>query len=161
MSNNLSDFTYGHYILTAIKKGDELKTREKDYLAAGAVNWASQISFDPQMVMVAVENQSDLNETIDYSEKFSLQVLGHSAENLIERFSQKSKISGNQINEVPFNEVNEFIHLEKMMSYIDCEVLESQKMGDHTLYFGKVVNQEKAKDEELLCTKETAIEYTS
>lgn len=46
-------FMFGYYILIALKKADNLKTRDKYYIAAGTVYWASQISFTPKIFSVA------------------------------------------------------------------------------------------------------------
>ena len=34
------------------------------FYAAGIVSWVSQCSFEPPMVIVAIKNDSDLNETV-------------------------------------------------------------------------------------------------
>jgi len=158
MKEALKNLTYGHYILTSLKSGDELKTREKDYLASGIVNWVSQISFDPPMVMIAVAQLSDLNETIDYSGKFSLHLLKEGQNELIKPFSSKSSFEDGSVNNLKFVKESGFLHLESLESRIDCEVEKGFNAGDHTLYLAKVVNQTKAEIQPL-CTKETAIRY--
>src|SRR4028119_914831 len=93
ISEALRKITYGYYILTTRKSAEELSTRDEDYIAAGTVCWVTQVSFEPHMVMVAVEKTSDLNETIQKSRSFALNVLGRKNKDLIQKFSQKTKVA--------------------------------------------------------------------
>jgi flavin reductase (DIM6/NTAB) family NADH-FMN oxidoreductase RutF len=160
MKDSIKHLTYGHYIISSLKSADELKTRDRDYLAAGAVNWVSQISFDPAMLMVAIEQLSDLNETMDYSGKFSLHLLNQGQEDLLEPFSSKSNFEDGKVNGLAFQKENGFLHLDKLDARIDCEVEKSFNAGDHTIYIAKVVGQTNV-DLDALCTKETAIQYSN
>lgn len=153
-------FTYGYYILTALKKADNLKTRDKDYIAAGTVNWASQISFTPKMFSVAVAQQSDLNETIDYSGHFTLHVISTYHKDYIKTFAEKSTIEDGKINGVPFKTKNGEAILEDTLGHLTCKVTKSQSVGDHTLYFGEVIDEVIDKDKEALCTAHLPIEYS-
>ncbi len=160
MDNLAHKFTYGYYILTALKKGDKLKTREKDYIAAGTVNWVSQVSFSPKIFSVAVAQQSDLNETIDYSEHFTLHVLSDDNKSHIKTFAEKSSIEDGLINGVPFKKKNGEAVIENTIGHATCKVIKSQNIGDHTIYFGEVINGVVEKDKEPICTAHIPIEYT-
>lgn len=160
MSKLLQKLTYGHYILTALKEGDDLKTRDSDYIAAGTVNWASQVSFEPEMLAVAVGKMSDLNETIDYSGKFTLHLLQKSQKDLVEKFGSKTEVEGDRVNGVPFTKENGELILENTIGYITCKVTETVNVGDHTIHFGEVVKQRMQNDAEPLCTMELKTQYT-
>ncbi|MDP7346375.1 MAG: flavin reductase, partial [Anaerolineales bacterium] len=54
----LRKITYGLYVLTA-SAGDEL--------AAGTVNWLSQASFTPPLVMIGVKTDSGVHALIERS----------------------------------------------------------------------------------------------
>ncbi len=153
-------FTYGYYILTALKKADNLKTRDKDYIAAGTVNWVSQISFSPKIFSVAVAQQSDLNETIDYSERFTLHVLSTEHQDYIKTFAEKSTIEEGKINGVPFNKKNGEAIIENTIGHVTCKVLKSENIGDHTIYFGEVIDEVLENDKEPICTAHIPIEYS-
>lgn len=160
MSKLLEKFTYGYYVLTALKKAENLETREKDYIAAGTVNWVSQASFSPQVISVAVGQKSDLNETIDYSEHFTLHLLSEDHKEYVRKFGVKSTIEDGKINAVPFQKQNGEAIIADTLGYITCKVVESLNVGDHTVYFGEVVNEEVHKDKEALCTMQLPTEYT-
>lgn len=160
MNNTLNRMVYGHYILTALKEADDLKTREKDYIAAGTVNWATQVSFEPPMVAVAVGQQSDLNETIDYSERFTLHLLGDEHKDMIMAFGSGSEVKGNKINGVPFSKKDGDLILDDSAGYITCKVVKSENVGDHTIYFGEVVRHETTGKGKTLGTDKVPLQYS-
>ncbi|MCA1762645.1 MAG: flavin reductase family protein [Cryomorphaceae bacterium] len=159
MNKLLQKLTYGHYILTALKEGEDLKTRDNDYIAAGTVNWASQVSFEPEMLAVAVGQMSDLNETIDYSGHFTLHILGKDHKEMVEKFGSKSKVEANTINGVPFTKEKGEVVLENTLGYVTCKVTETVNVGDHTVHFGEVVRQNLQRDSEPICTMELTSQY--
>jgi len=158
--NTLQKLTYGHYIVTALKKADELKTRNEDYIAAASINWASQISFEPEMVMISVSQSSDLNETIDYSGSFTLHLLSTDQKGLVEKFASENKVEGDKINGISFRKENDELLLDKALGYVSCKVEKSENMGDHTLYFGKVISKNLNENVEPLCTNNLKSQYS-
>ncbi|MEM0994616.1 MAG: flavin reductase family protein [Bacteroidota bacterium] len=156
----LEKMTYGHYIVTAIKSGDELKTREKDYIAAGTVNWVSQVSFEPAMFAIAIGLKSDLNETIDYSEHFTIHILSDEEQDWVEKFGANSTIKDGKINGISFQKQDNALILPNSIGYFTCKVEKSMNNGDHTLHIGKVVDQ-KLHEAAMrpLCTNQLKIKY--
>lgn len=162
MSNILKKMTYGYYVLTALKDGDELKTRDEDYIVAGTVNWASQVSFNPPTIAVAVGQKSDLNETIDYSGHFTLHLLGENHKEMVKKFAKDSEVKDGKINGVPFKKKEGEVILENTLGYAICKIDKSKSVniGDHTVHFGEVVTQKTISNNEALCTMMLDIEYT-
>ena len=160
MSKLTSKFTYGYYILTALKKGENLETRDQDYIAAGTVNWVSQASFSPEIISVSVGQKSDLNETIDYSGYFTIHLLSEDHKEYVEKFGSKSSIEDGKINGVAFSKQNDQAIIEDTLGYLTCKVVENQQVGDHNVYFGEVINEEIHEDKEALSTSELKTQYT-
>ncbi|MEM9888397.1 MAG: flavin reductase family protein [Bacteroidota bacterium] len=158
----LQQLTYGYYVLTALKSGDELKTRDKDYIAAGTINWLTQVSFEPPMVAVAVALDADLNETIDYSEHFTVHILAEPQADWIKKFAKDSIIENGTINGVPFKKEQEELILEGTVGYFTCKIDKNKSLtiGDHTMHFGEVIRTH-LNDSQLrpICTKEEQIIY--
>jgi len=141
--NILEKFTYGFYIATTRAPSDELDTRDKDYVAAGTVSWVMQSSFEPPMVTVAIQKDSDLNETIGKAYRFAINVLGKEDREMIDVFAKESTIKDQKINGFPFlnGMKTDSPILEDCLGYIECEVSDIIKTdGDHVLFIGKVVN---------------------
>lgn len=161
MQSILNKLTYGYYIVTALKPGNELKTRKKDYLAAGTVNWLSQLSFEPPMVGVAIGQQSHLNETIDYSKHFTVHLLGPDQKEWIKRFAGDSTVENGKINGIPFEKRDHALVLKDTIGFLTCRLEKSTNIGDHTLHIGQVITSELFDEHTLpLCTKDQASTYT-
>jgi flavin reductase (DIM6/NTAB) family NADH-FMN oxidoreductase RutF len=136
----LRKFTYGFYILTTRKKAEELTQRSEDYIAAGTVSWVSQVSFTPPLVMVAVQKQSDLNETISKSRVFALNFISSANQQLIQAFGGKTTVSDNALNGFTFEDgVTGSPLLTACPLAIECHLMDSvHTQGDHVLFIGRV-----------------------
>jgi flavin reductase (DIM6/NTAB) family NADH-FMN oxidoreductase RutF len=136
----LRRFTYGFYILTTRKKASEMTHRSEDYIAAGTVSWVSQVSFTPPLVMVAVQKQSYLNETISKSRVFALNFIGSANQPLIQGFGGKTAVSENALNGFTIEDgVTGSPLITACPLAIECQltdVLNTQ--GDHVLFIGRV-----------------------
>lgn len=141
-SQALQKITYGFYILTTRKKAEELTTRSEDYIAAGTVCWVSQVSFNPPMVMVAVQKSSDLNETIQKSQVFAINYIGTANQALINTFGHKSDISENRLNGYTFEDgITGSPLITACPVAIECKLSESLTLqGDHMIFVGEVVS---------------------
>ncbi len=122
----LEKITYGFYIVTTRVRREELSTREKDYIAAGTVSWLMQSSFEPPMLTVAIQKDSDLNETMGRSGVFAVNILGKDDQSMVDDFSSDSEINTQQINGYTFlkGEETGCAILERGSSFIDCKVEE-------------------------------------
>ncbi len=140
LSQALKKITYGFYILTSKKSGNELSTRQDDYIAAGLVNWVSQGSFDPPLVTVAVQRQSNLHETIEKSRVFAINIIGKNEREMLSSFAKKSHIEGDTINGYSFHEGETGSPIiDEVPAYFECKLVEEVKIGDHTIFVGQVV----------------------
>ena len=141
LTQTLKKITYGFYVLTTKADADDIQSRDKDYYAAGLVSWVSQCSFDPPMVMVAVQKQSDLNETIHKSKVFAINILGKADKPMISPFSKDTKVEESRLNGYKFTEGETGSPLlNDVPAFIECElqkVVDSE--ADHVIFIGKVV----------------------
>lgn len=138
----LRKITYGYYLLTTRKDGAELATREADWISAGTVSWVMQSSFEPPLVTVAIQKDSNLNETIGRSRAFALAILGKQDRELIDTFAGESNIAGNKINAIPFQEGQETGApiLDAGIAWLECRLEDTLATpGDHVLFVGRVV----------------------
>ncbi|WP_017730573.1 flavin reductase family protein [Nafulsella turpanensis] len=142
LTQTLKKISYGFYVLTTKANANDIQERDKDYFAAGLVSWVSQCSFDPPMVLVAVQKQSDLNETIRRSKVFALNILGKADKPMISPFSKDTKVEEGRLNGYKYTEGETGCPLlNDVPAFIEChveEVVESE--ADHVLFIGKVVN---------------------
>ena len=135
------------YILTAAKPAREMQTRSHPYLAAGTVQWVSQLAFEPLLIGVSVGIYSHLNETIDHNGSFTLHLLEDkpSHREAVHLFSRDSKIEENTINGWPYTLKDRALIFEDL-AYYHCQLLESYRLGDHTLHVGAVSEFQEPKE---------------
>ena len=151
----LEKMTYGFYILAARKDGAELKTREKDWVSAGTVSWAMQTSFDPLQITVALQKNSDLHETVERAQAFTLAILGKGDEELVEKFAKHSKVdySDEKVNGVCYteSEIGAPI-LDCGVANLECKVVDALTTnGDHILFVADIVSIANRNDNQPLC----------
>ena len=83
----LSHFTYGLYAVTVKREGDEHGI---------TANWVSQASFDPPMVVVAVESRSKIIELIRDAHHFAINVFHEGQRDLAEKLGRGQRhVGGN------------------------------------------------------------------
>ncbi|EMR03504.1 flavin reductase family protein [Cesiribacter andamanensis] len=140
-----------------------MPSRQDDYYAAGLVSWVTQCSFDPPMVLVAVQASSDLNETIAKSRVFALNILGKADLPMVSPFAKESVIEPGRINGYAFEEgpktgVPVF---RSVPAFLECRVKEViHSEADHVLILGEVVHAEDINPEaEPLVEWETIYHY--
>ena len=144
LNEALQQLSYGFYILATRADGDELKTRDKDWVSAGTVSWATQSSFDPVLITVAIQKDSDLNETIQKSQVFSLTVIGKEEKSLIEKFAKQTEVdySDNKVNGISYKEGSTGAPLlDCGVATLECTLEDAlTTSGDHLLFVGRVKN---------------------
>ena len=160
----LKNMTYGFYIVATRKDGSELTTRSEDWLSAATVSWAIQSSFDPAMITIAIQKDSNLNETIGRSGAFSLTVLGKRDENLVKKFAKDTEVdySDNKVNGISYTEGKTGAPiLDCGLATIECKLVETlTPTGDHILFVGEVHNGLKnERNDNPLTEADTRFEY--
>lgn len=159
----LKQLTYGFYLLATRADGDNLKTRDQDWVSAGTVSWATQSSFEPPLITVAIQKDSDLNETIQKSQAFSLTILGRSEEDLIERFAAQTEVdySDNAVNGISYREGKTGAPLlDCGAATLECTLVDAlTTSGDHLLFVGKVENAVVNNDDEPITERDTRKAY--
>ncbi len=81
--------TYGLFVATA---------QDDSGPAAGAINWISQSSFTPPLIMVAFKADSALLRAVTASRKFIVHVVGKDQKDLASAFFRGAELSGDKLN---------------------------------------------------------------
>lgn len=147
----LSKIPYGLYIVG---------TKAKEGLAAIIANWVGQVSFDPPLVSISIEHDSDMKSYIEESKYFSVNMLTAGSTHLARAFLKKSRpvatnVNGQEItlakNGSPF--------LKDAIASLECKVVNSVRVGDHVMFVGEVIDGRWHSDEQILTLKETGWKY--
>jgi len=125
-------FTYGLYALTVKREGDEHGV---------TANWVSQASFDPPMVVVAVESTSKMIEMIRDARHFAISVFHEGQRELADKLGRGSagaspRLKGIKTKPGPISGVPV---LAEALGWVECRVVATLPSGDHTLVLGEVV----------------------
>lgn len=151
----LEKMSYGYYLVASRKDGAELVSQNEDWISAATVSWAMQSSFNPPLITIAVRKDSNLNETIQRAQSFSLTILGQGEKALIKDFADASEISSAKINGVKFEtgKATGAPILKTGIASLECQLEDAlTPPGDHMLFVGRIVDAEYFNDETPLTT---------
>lgn len=123
---------YGLYILTA-------ETESGD-IAAATVNWVTQTSFAPPMVVVGVKSDSGAHAVIKEAGAFALNILGKDQQAAAYTFFKPAEREGNTISGEAFHSgLTGAPILDSVPAYIECKLVDTVEKGDHSIFIGEVV----------------------
>lgn len=128
----LRTFTYGLYVISAAH-GEEM--------AAGTVNWVSQASFTPPLVMVGVKRDSHVHALIERSGRFALQTLAAEQKSIAQDFFKPSRVEGDHINGHAYEKGPQTGAplLVELPAWLEAKVENGVWRGDHTVYVAEVI----------------------
>jgi flavin reductase (DIM6/NTAB) family NADH-FMN oxidoreductase RutF len=142
---------YGLYVMTVGHGKD---------LAAGTVNWVSQCSFKPPLVMVGVKAESNLHALLEKSRHFAINVLGSDQKSIANDFFAPTQVAEGRLNGQPYAEGSTGSPLlTETPASFECKVIEILKRGDHSVVIGEVVNAEVRRSAEPLFMRSTGWFY--
>jgi flavin reductase (DIM6/NTAB) family NADH-FMN oxidoreductase RutF len=131
---------YGLYVLTA-KDGDEV--------AAATVNWVTQASFAPPLVVVGVKADSHAHALIKKSKAFALNVLGKGQQKAAFALFKPAELAGGKISGESFRAgATGSPLLDSTPAFVDCKLVHAYESGDHSVFVGEVVDAGVAKEPE-------------
>src|SRR5438876_266166 len=124
----LSHFTYGLYAVTVKREGDEHGI---------TANWISQASFDPPMVVVAVESRSKIIELIRDAHHFAINVFHEGQRDLAEKLGRagagaSQKLKGIKTKPAPASGAPV---LADALGWVECRVVATLPSGAHPFGF--------------------------
>ena len=143
--------TYGLYVATS---------RDTNGYAGGTINWLSQSSFSPPLVMAGIQRDSSLHQAIAASRVFAVHILGRGQRDLAMSFFKGAAATGNTINGFRFEPgLTGAPVLLDPPAWFECRVLDEVRRGDHTIFVGEVVAAGVRREEEPLTLRETGFAY--
>jgi flavin reductase (DIM6/NTAB) family NADH-FMN oxidoreductase RutF len=135
----LRTFTYGLYVLGTQHGGD---------VDLATVNWVSQVSFDPPLVTVSVENDSRSIELLRASDFFALSVLADDQREEAAALGKRWKLRPEKVDAAAHRPgVTGCPVLRDAISAIECRVNASLPAGDSTIFVGEVVAAQYVREE--------------
>ena len=131
--NALRMIPYGLYVLTGATQDGRI--------AAATVNWVTQTSFEPPLVVVGVKADSGAHSVIGDAGAFALNVLGRSQGAIAYTFFKPAKREGDMLSGQPIRAGTTGAPLiDACPAYLECRLVDRLENGDHSIFVGEVVD---------------------
>ena len=143
---------YGLFVMT-VKDGDKM--------TGAAVNWLTQASFAPPLVVLGAKADNPSTEMIANSGMFLINVLESGQVPLASAFFKHVEPEGNKLGGAEFTpSPNGLPVLTDGIAWFECQLRETVALGDHTIFVGEVIEAGVSKaDGEPLTLAETGFKY--
>src|SRR5262245_17097853 len=123
---------YGLYVLTSQSQDGQV--------TAATVNWVTQVSFQPPLVVVGVKADSHSHGMIKETRAFTLNVLGKGQQALAFTFFKPAERTGDLISGERFSSGKSGSPiLANAAAFIDCTLVDTIERGDHSVFVGEVI----------------------
>jgi len=127
-------FTYGLHVVTVRDEEDE---------NAFTANWLTQVSFDPPMIGISVENDSHSIGLIRRTGIFTVNVMASGQRELAGLLGKRWEKMPDKLAQVAHRPgPNGCAVLDDALAFLECEVAASIPAGDSTFFVARVVGAE-------------------
>lgn len=116
-----------------------------------SVAWMSQVSWDPPLVMVAIGKVNYTHDFIKESKVFAISILSQNMKDMAKLFGLKSGRDINKFQDITYEfKKSGSPIISDCLAYLDCKVLKSFDVGDHTIFVGEILDTDIKDDKEPL-----------
>ena len=144
-------FTYGLYAIT---------TGSEQHWNAFTANWLSQVSFDPPLVALSVENTSTSLPIIRQSGRFAVNVYTAEQRELAGRLGKPYARSPQKLEDLQVGKGESGCPvLLEAAAWVECAVEGEMRAGDSTLVLGRVVGARVLRHEEPLTMRAAGFKH--
>jgi flavin reductase (DIM6/NTAB) family NADH-FMN oxidoreductase RutF len=144
-------FTYGLHVVTVRDGADE---------NGFTANWITQVSFEPPMLALSVENRSHSIEIIRRTQRFTVNVLASGQRDLAGALGKRWEAAPNKLASVAHRRgPNGCAVLDDALAHLECEVDGSIAAGDSTLFVARIVEAGVERDGEPLTMTEAGFRH--
>src|SRR5947199_3234109 len=125
-------FTYGMYVVT---------TASDEEVGAFTADWVTQVSFEPRMLAISVEQGAFSLGVLRKGGVFAVNVLESGQRELAGRFGRSTAKVGGKLESYPYPRGSTGSPLlAESLGAIECRVVHEHLTGDHVLFVGEVVD---------------------
>jgi flavin reductase (DIM6/NTAB) family NADH-FMN oxidoreductase RutF len=145
-------FTYGLYAVTA---------RHGDTVSAMTANWLAQSSFEPPMLMLAVEADSHSRKVIEASGAFAVSVYESGQRELAGQLGRTWAKHPEKLDSIAWRPgpATGSPLLEITLGWVECKIVGSLPSGDHVVFVAEVVDVGVNREGAPLTLKEAGFKY--
>ena len=125
--------TNGVYVIT---------TRLNERINGMAAAWVTRVCEDPVLISVAICEKNYTYDLLKESRVFVVNILREGQREVAVHFGKQSGRDINKFTSISFQKGKTGAPvLEDCLGYLECEVIFSKKLGDHTIFVGKVIKE--------------------
>lgn len=138
-----------------------LGSRSGDEWNGMTVSWVTQVSMEPVLIAVSVDQSAVTHRLIEESGVFTVNLWDKTDTRPFVKFSKPAVKEGMTLNERPIRQGQTGAPIfEEAVAYMECEVRHAHDVGTHTLFLGEVVAAEVRDDEaEIASMADTRMKY--
>ncbi len=142
---------YGLFVLGAANGGNQ---------TAATINWVTQASFNPPLVVVGLKRDSSSHAMVKESKVFTLSILATGQKAIAGAFFRHVEPKDGKFGDYAFEAGrNGAPIISDAPAAVECEVVGFHEVGDHSVVIGKVTEAHVKHDSEPLTMKETGWQY--
>jgi flavin reductase (DIM6/NTAB) family NADH-FMN oxidoreductase RutF len=107
---------------------------------AMTASWITQLSMEPVLIGVGVDNKAVTHRLITEGAAFTINLWSSEDTKVFVKFSKPATYQDGRLNERPVSEaVTGAPYFDEAIAWMDCALRHSHDYGTHTLYVGEVV----------------------
>jgi flavin reductase (DIM6/NTAB) family NADH-FMN oxidoreductase RutF len=111
------------------------------------VSWLTQVSFEPPMLLFAIDKKHYSTELVEDVPSFVVNLLREDQANVAGHFARASTTKKRKIDEFPTRQTNNGVPiLSDALAYYECDVVARHEAGDHYLVVGQITAAAIVKD---------------
>ena len=123
-------------------------SRSGDERNAMTTSWITQLSMDPVLIGVGVDNSAVTHRLISDGGAFTVNLWNADDTRVFVKFSKPAKDDGTTLNGRPVRSATTGAPIfDEALAWLDCKVSSSHDFGTHTLFVGEVVDADINDDE--------------
>jgi flavin reductase (DIM6/NTAB) family NADH-FMN oxidoreductase RutF len=124
------------------------------------VNWVTQASFNPPLVVVGIKKDSGSHALVKDSKAFALSMLGSGQKGIAGAFFRHVEPKDGKFGDYAYETgKNGAPIVSDAPGAVECEVVGFYELGDHSIVVGKVTEAHLKRDADPLTMKETGWNY--
>lgn len=126
-------FDYGLFVVTCADHGNP---------RAATVSWATQVSFEPKQVAIALRKRTRICDAVQTERRFGLHVVGENQPEFARAFFKAQPTGETELAGYRYRMLTSGVPvLHAATAWLECEVVEQAgQMGDHVVFIATVVD---------------------
>jgi flavin reductase (DIM6/NTAB) family NADH-FMN oxidoreductase RutF len=142
---------YGLFVLGAAHGGTA---------TAATVNWVTQASFNPPLVVVGIKKDSGSHAMVKDSKKFTISFLETGQKKIATSYFKHVEPQNGKFGEFAFESgKNGCPIISDAPAAVECEVVGFYELGDHSTVVGKVTEGHLKREAKIMMLSETGFNY--